>query len=902
MKLISFCLVAVFSLAAYARSEVVVSNDGQIRTLQAALDAVRAERVAGKAGPVTIRVMPGRYSQRSPLALTAADSSLTIRAEKPGTVVFDGARELPPFTVGADGVWHVKTPAGLEFSQLYVNGTRATRARSPNKFYYYMTEPVDDELADNGRLQQLPYRAFIAESADIAPLKVMTEQELSDVHVIFWQSWDQGFAHVEAVDSTKNLVKMRSMASRELFYWKKYRPRYALENFRAALDAPGEWYHDRRQGELLYIPRPGENAASARAVVPVAPRFVVIAGDAAKGEVVRDVVFENLGFEYSSWLMPANGVRNGQAAATVHDAAFDVSLAEGVKIRNCAFRHLGLHGVWFGEGCRNCGIYHSLVEDMGAGGVYVGSSARGGKAAKVPATSFITVDDCIIRHGGYELNAGIGLWSGHAADCVYTHNEIADFRYSGVSIGWVWGYGPSVSQRNFLGFNHIHHIGQGVLSDMGGVYTLGDSRGTVVTGNYIHDVNGFAGCGSPAWGLYTDEGSQGIVWSSNVVERVRDGAVHQHYGRNNIFTHNVFVGGANALWRSRLETENVSAVVTNNIICWDSPEAGSVFWQHRFGRPCTLKDMVVNSNLYWMPGGFSTNAFNYGSWEAWRAAGMDADSQIKELKFRDPAHGDRRLVAGATPDGFAGVDVSTAGVRGEDPAWRALAASTQCPALEDAPPAPIYVRANYRANFENRPLGTGPGRAGAFNMTPEAVRAVKVVKGGAREGERCLEMTDGDKFTRAYDPHLNLSFKVTNGVKRIRFSLSGDAAAKVLVECRDYGEGGAYSTGALVNFHDGRLTASGRRAAANGRLTSVSEPLVKVMPGQWVDVEMLLTLSGEQAGTWICTASAVNGEKHVSSRFNVLRDDFRELDWVGFISPGTVHSVWRLDDFEVSDP
>ena len=90
------------------------------------------------------------------------------------------------------------------------------------------------------------------------------------------------------------------------------------------------------------------------------------------------------------------------------------------------------------------------------------------------------IADNRLSHLGRLYHSAVGVLLMNAFGNTVAHNEIADLYYTGISVGWVWGYGPSVSHDNRIEFNHIHHVGQGVLSDLGGIYTLGLSPGTVV--------------------------------------------------------------------------------------------------------------------------------------------------------------------------------------------------------------------------------------------------------------------------------------------------------------------------------------------------------------------------------------------------------------------------------------
>jgi parallel beta-helix repeat protein len=192
---------------------------------------------------------------------------------------------------------------------------------------------------------------------------------------------------------------------------------------------------------------------------------------------------------------------------------------------------------------------------------------------------------------------------------------------------------------------------------MGAVYTLGPQPGTVVRNNLIHDVNASTYGG---WGLYTDEGSTGIVMENNLVYRCKSAGFHQHYGKENVIRNNIFAfNKENQVMRTRDEA-HLSFYFTNNVVLFDSGNLLGSSWKNdRF---------VIGNNLYWDTRA-GTNAtqlkFSGASWEQWRARGHDTNSVIADPLFSGAREGDFPLKANspALKHGFKPIDLAGVGVR-----------------------------------------------------------------------------------------------------------------------------------------------------------------------------------------------------------------------------------------------
>lgn len=592
------------------------------KTVTRAVKALRDLRAARPAEPVTVAIGAGFYELSETVTLTADDTTAPVTFVGAGRdkTILSGGRRLSGWRTGVDGrSWTVTLPevtnGTWRIEQLYVNGRRVLRPTLPRNSYFVAAGKAP------GCTNALPDR-FTAAAGDIDA----AWPDLKDgIELVLMHSWNISRLRISSYDpETRGVVlaDARAGCMREIRADTPYR----LENVKAAYgEVPGEWYLDRATGLLSYFPQKDEDARTTEVVAPRLATLFALKGK--PGAPVKGVTFRALTFAHQAELLVPRGTTYHQVS-TEAGGAIRCDYAEDVLLAKCGVSQTGGWAVKFAEGCARCAAEDCRLFDLGAGGVQIGvTDGRAQKRGAAAWTHGCRVENCLISGYGRIQPGATGVGIVYAGDNLVRRNTIRDGYYTGVNSGYGWSYGSPAAGGNVIEGNHIYEIGQRVLSDMAGIYTLGVQPGTVLRGNLIHDLTqGRYG----SHGLYFDNSSSYITVSNNVIMRCTEGGVKiGGLTKHLTVANNIFLFGREFMFWPCADKEKAENIrVERNIFQWDET-CGKVF-----GWAPSTNRISFASNVWWQaawpekiwfrkPGG--TNVFDLvdepsppARWPTWR--------------------------------------------------------------------------------------------------------------------------------------------------------------------------------------------------------------------------------------------------------------------------------------------
>ena len=865
-------------------------------TIARAQQAVRQQKARGDLKlPVVVNLLSGTYVLEQPLVFTPADSGtaecpITYRAVVPGSAILSGGRRLRGFRQTGDR-WTVTlddVKAGRwYFNQLYVNGHRRPRARTPNDGSYFRTRS-----ALPGKDSSWGFRA--------AKGDLRAWENLDDVVFVVFGSWYNTIHYVDQLDATAQTVRFTNKAGRP-FNWYEKNLRYYVENIAEGLDAPGEWYLDRKTGVLTYCPLPDETLESANVVAPVVPQTLIqFQGEPGNGRYVEHVRLQGLQIRHTDAHLPKD-LYDGRQGATVQQAGITADAARHCVIEDCEIANMGEHGIWLRDDCHHNLVRRCHVHDLGGGGIYVGEKWRWGndcpgwpgyrKYEDIPHfTEHNTVDNCFVHDGGYQFTGAIGIWVGQASHTRVAHNDVCDMSYSGISVGWDWSGHKSTAHHNVIEENHLHHLGHGRMNDMAGIYTLGVSEGTLVRRNVIHDVQAYQ---SPVGyclgaGVYLDQSSAELTVENNICYDISNAGFFLHHGANNRIVNNVFADiqgkgriGWGMYFTARAGHNDGGNLATQNIVYGPSAKAGKATQQVKRGTPKGRDAFVdVDRNVYYTTGkdklvfsvAHNDEPAGLRSFDDWQKAGYDRQSLVVDPRFVDAPHHDYRLQedSPARNLGIQSIDLSEVGLYG-DAAWTELPRRTQLrqpDMVTDFRPMVTLVLAE---NYEDMPLGRVPDHVQKADRTKGAV--IEVTDRIAADGKRCLRFADAPGLEAAYHPNrVWRDLLVPKGAVKLSFDCMNSQAkpATFSVELRDWSRPQYRSGPSLLFQPDGTL-----RIGKTGQLAYEL--------GRWYHVEIAFRL-GADAEAAFQFSFAPKGMAASPVTVPFADKQFKVLTWLGFLA------------------
>jgi hypothetical protein len=507
-----------------------------LATLSAALRQARElRRLSHPKDTIHIIIKGGLYQLYEPVFIRPEDSGTPdsptiIEAATNEKVVLSGGIQVKDWKQAKSGLF--KAAKGNirvadikgDFRQIWVNGQKASRAKSPMQRILSW-----DHKTETCRIPapQVPYKPgmemLIHQWWAIAILRV------KDMHI-------QGDSAQLSFYQPESRIESEHPWPAPWISKESGNSGFFLANTPELLDEPGEWYADGQH--LYYWPKPKEDITTV--VIPTLETLIKITGTI--DHPVSYLSFKGISFEHTTWLRPSQqghvplqsgmylldayklqtpgtpdkpGLEN-QAWVGRPPAAIEATYTSHTAFEGCRFEHLASTGLDYKRGNHDDIISGNLFKDIGGTGIQLGIFSDEATEAHLPylpkdmreVCSGITISNNLVTDVTNEDWGTLGISAGYVKDVTITHNEVCEVSYTGISIGWGWTKTINAMSNNRITANKVHHYAR-YMYDVAGIYTLSAQPGSLICNNYIDSIYKapYAHIPTHWFYLYTDEGT-----------------------------------------------------------------------------------------------------------------------------------------------------------------------------------------------------------------------------------------------------------------------------------------------------------------------------------------------------------------------------------------------------------
>ena len=418
-------------------------NQGSRQKPLATIEAAR-NRVRNIRGPVTVFVRGGVYYLNQPVIFSQSDSrksgeEVVYKAFPGEHVVISGALEIKSkWETYKGNIKRAPVSGNQIFDQLYINDQKQRMARYPNfaptssHFGGYSADVLSSEKINSWK------------SPEGAYIHAMHKHEWGDYHyLITGKNADGTLAMVGGYQN-----------NRQMGMHDKYR---FIENVFEELDAPGEWYFNKKD-KMLYV-YSAEELSNKKILSPQIKHLFEFRGTSANP--VRNIGLE--GFEFAHTLRTFMETKEPLLRSDWAIYRGGTVVFEGTEqcfVKKCHFNAVGGNGVFFNNYNRKSEVSGCHMENIGASGVcFVGDPAAvrspsfeyhesvsydqmdklpGPKSNNYPAECKVYDN---LMHGLGQVEKQIaGVQISMAMDITVSHNTIYNMPRSGVNISeGTWG-------------------------------------------------------------------------------------------------------------------------------------------------------------------------------------------------------------------------------------------------------------------------------------------------------------------------------------------------------------------------------------------------------------------------------------------------------------------------------